>query len=187
MRTSRSAAFRRWPTLLGENREHVRAEPLEARPRAVASQLSTEAGVEDEQRACLTEERPQAVAQIVEPVGGVDAERHPQDDLEGDRLKARVQRELSTDWPRREVAPSDGLHRVGVALEGLRSKGASEQPPLTGVNLAVLAEHGLRNRGTARASCCPFDELVRLQAEDVPYRGRVGDNDRWFRSPPGEA
>ena len=34
--------------LLGESREHVRAEPLEARPRAVASQLSTEAGVEDE-------------------------------------------------------------------------------------------------------------------------------------------
>ena len=124
----------------------------------------------------LTEERRQAVAQIVEPVGRVDSECHAQDDLEGDRLKSRVQRELSTDRPRREIAPGDGLHRVGVVLEGLRSKGASEQPPLAGVNLAVLAEQGLgteerlEHRAVGR-------ELVRLQAEDVTYRGCVGDDD----------
>ena len=159
--------------LLGENRKHVRAEPLEARPRAVASQLSTEAGVEDEQRACLTEERAQAVAQIVEPVGRVDAEGDPQDDLEGDRLKAGVQRELSTDWPRREIAPSNGLHRVGVVLEGVRSKGASEQPPLTGVNLAVLAEHGLRPRNgssivlSVTNSCGFKPKTSRIEAASV--------------------
>ena len=162
--------------LLRERVDHVGPDPLEARPRGETPQIAAGRRVQDEQGARLAEERCERAPQRVEPVDGVDTERHTEDDLDRDRLQPCVQRERPTDGPRPHVVDDDGLHRVGVGREGIGPERAGQEPSLPIVERSVLAQERSRTEERLEERAVRRD-LVRFEGEDVADGGGVGEDD----------
>ena len=147
----------------------------------VAADRAADLGQRDHrERAALhadIEHRRESLAQPREPVGVVDAEDGPHDDLQRDLLRSRPQSERLAHRPARDLLLRDLAHHVAVALHALTVEGREHQLALAHVLAAVEQQHGVAAH--QRLQRCRVRlagvEGVRIAREDLLDHGRVGD------------
>jgi hypothetical protein len=117
-------------------------------------------------------------AQTVQALPLLEAEDGAQDDLEGDGLHARSEREALAGGPRRDLPLGHHLHERAVALHPLPVERREQQPPLAQVLRPVEQEHGARPQQRREdLVALTRQELVRIPGEDLPDRVGMREDD----------
>ena len=173
-----------------DQRVRVRAQPLEVRPRAAPGDVDLEERQQRQRRGPECEDRGEAVAQRVEAPAGVEPEDSAEDDLERQRLEARVERDRPVARPLGRLALGDLRHQAGQPLHLLPVEGGQHQLALLEVVALVEQDHRVADEHRLEDPCALAGvQDVRRRGEQLLQVLRVREHHerRSAQQPDGEA
>ena len=153
--------------------------PDEPRPRGVRPELAIARGEEQEGVPAKSGDREDVTAQFIAARAFVDTEDDPHDDVEGDRLHARAQRERLAYRPAIDLRPRDVADGGFPGAHAITMERGQDQLALTQVLRPVQdedrmrADQGLQDRGVGLTGA----EHVIVAAEDGLHQFGAGDVD----------
>jgi len=167
------------PDLRDEHRVERIPGPDEPRPRGVRPELAVARGEEQQGIPAEAGHRADVAAQLVLACAGIDTEDDPHDDVEGDRLHARAQRERLAGRPAGDLRPRDVADGGFPGTHAITVERGQDQLALAQVLRPVQhedrmrADQGLEDRGVG----LPGAEHVIVAAEDGLHQLGAADMD----------